>query len=166
MRVGFIGLGNMARPMSENILRAGHELVVAGQGRDETEELVLLGAEKAANGADAASRADVVITMLPDFSQVHETCLGEDGIIRTGTENTTVIDMSPIRPSQAKKIASALAGKGIEMLSCPVRGGEQGAADGTLSVVCGGKRETWDKYYDLLRSVASTVDYGGPIGAA
>ena len=165
MKVGFIGLGIMGKPMSKNLIKAGYELVVNDHNQAAVDELVELGAEAAANGADVATKADVIITMLPNSPHVRSVCLGEGGIAETGTSKTVVIDMSSIDPVESKKIAADLAEKGIDMLDCPVSGGEPKAIDGTLSVMCGGNKETWDKYYDMLMCMAGSVVYVGPIGS-
>ena len=165
MKVGFIGLGIMGKPMSKNLIKAGYELVVNNHSHAAVEELVALGAEEAANGAEVASKAEVIITMLPNSPQVRDVCLGEGGIIETATEKTTVIDMSSIDPVESRAIAAELAKKGVEMLDCPVSGGEPKAIDGTISVMSGGKKEVWDKYYDLLMAMAGSVVYVGPIGS-
>ncbi|MDO5100357.1 MAG: 2-hydroxy-3-oxopropionate reductase [Eubacteriales bacterium] len=165
MKIGFIGLGIMGKPMAKNVLKAGYELVVATLDQNTVKEFEALGATGAANGAEVAKQADVIITMLPNSPQVREVCLGEGGIIETGTEKTVVIDMSSIDPTESKAIAAELAKKQIELLDCPVSGGEPKAIDGTLSVMCGGKKEIWDKYYDLLMSMAGSVVYVGPIGS-
>jgi len=165
MKVGFIGLGIMGKPMSKNLLKAGYELVVNDHNKSSMDELAALGAEKAANGAEVARKADVIITMLPNSPHVRDVCLGEGGIAETATDKTVVIDMSSIDPVQSKAIAAELAKKGIDMLDCPVSGGEPKAIDGTLSVMCGGKKETWDKYYDMLKTMAGSVVYVGPIGS-
>lgn len=165
MKVGFIGLGIMGKPMAKNVLKAGYELVVTTHNPKTIEELQALGAEGAANAAEVASRADVIITMLPNSPQVRDVCLGGNGIIETGKEGTVVIDMSSIDPTDSREIAAELAKKGIEMLDCPVSGGEPKAIDGSLSVMCGGKKELWEKYYALLMSMAGSVVYVGPIGS-
>jgi len=165
MKVGFIGLGIMGKPMAKNILKAGYELIVNDFNKDAVAELVALGAEAGENGADIATKVDVIITMVPNSPHVRAVCLGEGGIAETGGENTVVIDMSSIDPVESKKIAAELEKKGIDMLDCPVSGGEPKAIDGTLSVMCGGKKETWDKYYDLLCTMAGSVVYVGPIGS-
>ncbi|MBO6164578.1 MAG: 2-hydroxy-3-oxopropionate reductase, partial [Lachnospiraceae bacterium] len=165
MKVGFIGLGIMGKPMAKNVLKAGYELVVTTHNPKTIEEMTALGAEGAANGAEVAAKADVIITMLPNSPQVREVCLGEGGIMETGTEKTVVIDMSSIDPTESKAIAAELAKKGIELLDCPVSGGEPKAIDGSLSVMCGGKKEVWEKYYDLLMSMAGSVVYVGPTGS-
>lgn len=165
MKIGFIGLGIMGKPMAKNIMKAGYELVVNTHNPKTIEDFVALGAEGAKSAAEVAEKADVIITMLPNSPQVRQVCLGEGGIIETGTDRTVVIDMSSIDPTESKAIAAELAKKGIDMLDCPVSGGEPKAIDGSLSVMCGGKKETWDKYYDLLMTMAGSVVYVGPIGS-
>lgn len=165
MKVGFIGLGIMGKPMAKNVMKAGYEVVVNTLDEATMKEFEQLGATCAKNAAEVASQVEAIITMLPNSPQVREVCLGEGGIIETGNENTVVLDMSSIDPTESKKIAEALAVKGIHLLDCPVSGGEPKAIDGTLSVMCGGDKELWDKYYDLLKSMAGSVVYVGPIGS-
>ncbi|MCR4744953.1 MAG: 2-hydroxy-3-oxopropionate reductase [Lachnospiraceae bacterium] len=165
MKVGFIGLGIMGKPMAKNLIKAGHSLVVCNRSQAPVEELVALGAEAAKNGAEVASKADLIITMVPNSPQVRDVCLGEGGVIETGSDKTTVVDMSSIDPVESRAIAEELAKKGIDMLDCPVSGGEPKAIDGTLSVMCGGKKETWDKYKEVLDCMAGSVVYVGPIGS-
>lgn len=165
MKVGFIGLGIMGRPMAKNLLKAGHELVVCDFNKEAVADVVAAGATAAENGAEIAKACDVIITMVPNSPHVRAVCLGENGIIEGGSEKTVVIDMSSIDPTESKAIAAELAKKGIDMMDCPVSGGEPKAIDGTLSVMCGGKKETWDKYYDLLMCMAGSVVYVGEIGS-
>lgn len=165
MKVGFIGLGIMGRPMAKNLVRAGYELVVVDFNQKAVDELVGMGAVQAKNGADVASQCKVIITMVPNSPHVRQVALGEGGIIEGANEETVLIDMSSIDPVESKKISEELAKKGIDMLDCPVSGGEPKAIDGTLSVMCGGKKETWDKYYDLLKAMAGSVVYVGGIGS-
>ena len=165
MKVGFIGLGIMGRPMAKNLLKAGHELVVTTHKQPVIEEFEALGAEGAANGAEVAKRCQVIITMLPNSPQVREVCLGEGGILETAAEGTVVIDMSSIDPVESKSIGEELLKKGVELLDCPVSGGEPKAIDGTLSVMCGGKKETWEQYRELIGAMAASVVYVGPLGS-
>ncbi len=165
MKVGFIGLGIMGRPMAKNVRKAGYDLIVNTLEQKTIDEFVALGAESAKSAAEIASKVDVIITMLPNSPQVRDVCLGKGGIIETATDKTVVIDMSSIDPVASKEISAELAKKGIEMLDCPVSGGEPKAIDGTLSVMCGGKKEVWEKYYDLLKTMAGSVVYVGPIGS-
>ncbi len=165
MKIGFIGLGIMGKPMSKNLVKAGHELVVCDFNKDAVAELVEMGAKQAANGAEVAKECDVIITMLPNSPHVRTVALGENGIADGAHEGTVVIDMSSIDPVESKKIGADLAKKGIEMLDAPVSGGEPKAIDGTLSVMVGGKKDLFDKYYDMLMIMAGSVVYVGELGS-
>jgi len=165
MKVGFVGLGIMGKPMCKNVIKAGYDVVFYARKQDVVDELTALGAEAASSNAEVAAKADVAITMVPNSPQVREVCLGEGGFVEGNEGDLTVIDMSSIDPVESKAIAAELAKHGIEMLDCPVSGGEPKAIDGSLSVMCGGKKETWDKYYDLLMTMAGSVVYVGEIGS-
>lgn len=165
MKIGFIGLGIMGKPMSKNLVKAGHELVVFDFNQDAVEELVAKGAQAAANGAEVASQCEVVITMVPNSPHVRAAVFGENGIAQGAKKGTVLIDMSSIDPVESQKIGSELEPYGIEMLDAPVSGGEPKAIDGTLSVMVGGKKELFDKYYDLLMVMAGSVVYVGELGS-
>ena len=141
MKVGFIGLGIMGRPMAKNLLKAGYELVVNDFNKDAVADVVSCGAVAASSGAEAASQCEVIITMVPNSPHVRAAALGEGGIAEGAKPGTVLIDMSSIDPTESKAIGAELAKKGIEMMDCPVSGGEPKAIDGTLSVMCGGKKE-------------------------
>ena len=165
MKIGFIGLGIMGKPMSKNLVKAGYELVVYNRSQAKADELVEMGAVRGLTPADVASQAGVIITMLPNSPQVRQVCLGPNGIAETAAPGTIVIDMSSIDPVESKAIGAALAEKGIEMMDAPVSGGEPKAIDGTLSVMVGGSKENFDKYYDLLMAMAGSVVYVGELGS-
>ncbi len=165
MKVGFIGLGIMGKPMSINLVKAGYDVIVNTHNEKTMNELVELGAKKALTAKDVANYADVIITMVPNSPQVREVCLGRNGIIEGAHEGLTVIDMSSIDPVESKAIGEELAKVGIDFMDAPVSGGEPKAIDGTLSVMAGGKKETFDKYYDLLMHMASSVTYCGNLGS-
>ena len=165
MKIGFIGLGIMGKPMSKNLLKAGHELVVCDFNKDAVAEVVAAGAKEGTNGAEIAKECDVIITMLPNSPHVRTVALGEGGIIEGAHEGTVLIDMSSIDPVESKKIGAELAKKGIDMLDAPVSGGEPKAIVGTLSVMVGGKKELFDKYYDMLMVMAGSVVYVGELGS-
>ena len=165
MKVGFIGLGIMGRPMSKNLLKAGHELVVFDFNKEAVADVVSCGAEAAESGKEVAEKCDVVITMVPNSPHVRAAVLGENGVADGAHPGTVVIDMSSIDPVESKKIGAELAEKGIDMLDAPVSGGDPKANDGTLSVMGGGKKELFDRYYDLLMAMAGSVVYVGELGA-
>lgn len=165
MKVGFIGLGIMGRPMSKNLLKAGYDLTVLDYNESAVKELVALGASSAPTASEIAKQCDVVVTMLPNSPHVKAVALGEGGIIDGARQGLTFIDMSSIDPMASKEIGAALAEKGVDMLDAPVSGGEPKAIDGTISVMVGGKKATFDRYYDLMKAMAGSVVYVGELGA-
>lgn len=165
MKVGFIGLGIMGRPMAKNLLKAGHELVVFDFNQEAVADLVSCGAASTSSGKEVASQCSLIITMVPNSPHVRAALLGAGGVAEGAKEGTVVIDMSSIDPTESKAIGAELAKKGIDLLDAPVSGGEPKAIDGTLSVMVGGKRELFDRYYDLLMVMAGSVVYVGELGS-
>jgi len=165
MKIGFIGLGIMGKPMSKNLINAGYQLVVMNRSRAAMEELVAAGAAAADKPCQVAEQSDIIITMLPNSPDVREVVLGPNGIIEGARPGLVVIDMSSIAPLVSRDIAARLAEKGTEMLDAPVSGGEPKAIDGTLSVMVGGKKEVFDKCYDIMKAMAGSVVLTGDIGA-
>lgn len=164
MKVGFIGLGIMGKPMGKNLLKAGYELIVLETSKNGS-ELTAAGAKTASTPKAMAEQVDVIITMLPNSPQVIDVVLGPNGVIEGAKTGTVVIDMSSIAPLTSQEIARKLAEKGIEMLDAPVSGGEPKAIEGTLSVMVGGKKEVFDTCYDVLKAMAASVIRTGDIGA-
>ncbi len=165
MKIGFIGLGIMGKPMSKNLLRAGYDLVVMNRSKAPVEDLVAAGATAAERPKEVAEQSDVVITMLPNSPHVKEVILGENGIVEGGHPGMVVIDMSSIAPMASREIYGELEKIKVEMLDAPVSGGEPKAIDGTISVMVGGKKELFDKCYDIMMAMAASVVYTGTIGA-
>lgn len=165
MKIGFIGLGIMGKPMAINLVKAGYELTVFDFNEKAVAELVDLGAVAAASSAMAAALSEVVITMVPNSPHVRAAVLGEDGVVNGARPGTVFIDMSSIDPTESKAIGAELAKYQIDMLDAPVSGGEPKAIDGTLSVMVGGKRELYDKYYEMLMVMAGSVVYVGELGS-
>ena len=165
MKIGFIGLGIMGRPMAKNLLKAGYDLVVYDFNKDAVADLVSYGASAAESGKELASQVEAVITMVPNSPHVRAAVLGENGVAEGAKPGLVVIDMSSIDPTESKAIGAELAKMGIDMMDCPVSGGEPKAIDGTISVMCGGKKELFDKYYDMLMSMAGSVVYVGELGS-
>lgn len=165
MKVGFIGLGIMGKPMAKNILKAGYEVVVNTHKQAVIDELVACGAKGAASGKELAEQCDVIVTMLPNSPNVRDAVLGVNGVLEGAKAGLVVIDMSSIDPVESRKIGEELAKKGVEMLDAPVSGGEPKAIDGTLSVMVGGKKVLFDEYKPLLDTMASSVVYVGELGS-
>ena len=141
MKIGFIGLGIMGKPMVRNLLKAGHEVWVNNRSKAPMEELAKDGAH-AVSRQELAENAEIIITMLPNGPQVKEVMLGD--VVNYMHAGQIFIDCSSISPVVSKEIAAVLAEKGVEMLDAPVSGGEPKAIDGTLSFMVGGKQEVFD----------------------
>jgi 2-hydroxy-3-oxopropionate reductase len=165
MKIGFIGLGIMGKPMSKNLLKAGHELVVCDLNPAAVEELVAAGARSAATPRDIAQQVELVITMLPNSPEVKQVVLGKDGVLEGAKAGLIVADMSSIAPLASREIAAKLAERGVEMLDAPVSGGQPKAIDGTLSVMVGGKQAVFDRCLPVFKAMAASVVLVGDIGA-
>ena len=164
MKIGFIGMGIMGKPMAMNLVKAGYDVTVSNRTMAKCDPVVAAGA-KAASYAELAESCDVVITMLPNGPEVREVMLGEGGVAAHMTPGSTLIDMSSINPVDSRAICAGLAQYGVDMLDAPVSGGEPKAIDGTLSIMVGGRQETFDKYKDMLGKMGSSVVRCGEIGA-
>jgi len=164
MKVGFIGLGIMGRPMVRNLLKAGYALVVYDKVA-EVDDLVALGAKAGVSNKDVASQCEVIITMLPNSPNVKEAVLGKDGVLEGAKAGTILVDMSSIAPGAAQEICTAVKEKGIVMLDAPVSGGEPKAIEGTLAVMVGGDAKAFDTVKPILEKMGSSVVRVGDIGA-
>ncbi len=165
MKIAFIGLGIMGRPMARNLLAAGHELVVVARREAVREELEALGATVVGTPREAAEACDLVITMLPNSPEVKEVALGAGGIVEAARDGLFHIDCSSIDPLVAVEVAHELAAKGVVLLDAPVSGGEPMAKEGTLSFMVGGPQETFERYESVLGSMGRSVVRVGEVGA-
>ena len=163
LRVGYIGLGLMGKPMARNILKAGFPLVVHNRSRGPVDELVALGAQAAHSPAEVAAQVDVVITNLPDSPDVEQVALGPQGIIEGAHPGLIFIDHSTIKPETARHIAQVLGAQGVLCLDAPVSGGDIGAQQGTLTIMVGGPAEALEKARPVLEAEGRTITHiGGP----
>lgn len=165
MKIGFIGLGIMGKPMSKNLIKAGYDLTVFDLNKSSVEEVVKAGAKSGTSAKDVAAQTDVVITMLPNSPHVKQVVFGENGVAEGIKKGSVLIDMSSIAPLVSREISGKLLEQGVDMLDAPVSGGEPKAIDGTLSIMVGGKKELFDKYNDLFSKMGSSVVLCGEIGA-
>ncbi len=163
--IAFVGLGIMGKPMSKNLLKAGHKLVVYDIVPAAVDELVLCGAAAAKSAKEAAATAEIVITMVPDGPEVLQAILGPNGVLEGAKPGAIVVDMSSISPLVSQKVGAACVAKGVEFLDAPVSGGEPKAIDGTLAIMVGGKQEIFDKVAPVLQKMGSSVTLTGPVGA-
>jgi 2-hydroxy-3-oxopropionate reductase len=164
-RIGFIGLGIMGRPMAKNLMAAGFPLTVHSRSSGPVDELVAAGAARASSPQEVAAGSEVIITMLPDTSDVRSVVLGRGGVASGAVRGSLVIDMSTIDPGAAQTIAGTLAERGIAMIDAPVSGGEKGAIDRTLSIMVGGDDADYDRAEPLFDVLGKTIVHVGGIGA-
>ncbi len=164
MKVGFIGLGIMGKPMSKNLVKAGYEVVVSDLNQDSINEVLAIGAS-AADNKTIAMTCEVIITMLPNSPQVKAVMIGENGIAKYMKKGQTFIDMSSINPEASKEISTELEKHGVDMLDAPVSGGEPKAIDGSLSIMVGGQEEVFNKHKNMLLCMGASAVYCGGIGA-
>jgi 2-hydroxy-3-oxopropionate reductase len=160
--VGFIGLGIMGGPMAANLVDAGFEVIGYNRSPAKVERLVERGGRGAADVAEAVREADVVATMLPDSPDVR-LVLAE--VFEHARPGTLIIDFSTIRPDVAAELAADGGARGFRLLDAPVSGGEQGAIDGTLSIMAGGAPGDFAAAAEIFDAVGTTVVHVGPSGA-
>ena len=165
MNLAYLGLGTMGAPMAMNILKAGYSLKVYNRTREKELPLAKAGAKRAESPAAAAADADVIFVNLSDSKDVKEVVLGKNGVAESAKPGSILVDFSTISPITTKEIAAALAKNAVEMLDAPVSGGSEGAVNGTLSIMVGGKAEVLAKVHPILEKVGKTITLVGPIGS-
>jgi 3-hydroxyisobutyrate dehydrogenase len=163
--VGFIGLGNMGRPMALNLARHGFALVVHDIDPAKLAPLRAAGAQVADSPERVAAGVERTICMVETTAQAEAVIAGEHGVIRSVKPGHVVICMSTIDPFAARRLAAALAAKGVPMLDAPVSGGTERAASGELSIIAGGDPATFDACGDLFKAMGANLFHVGPLGS-
>ncbi|SEK54914.1 2-hydroxy-3-oxopropionate reductase [Roseateles sp. YR242] len=163
-KIGFIGLGIMGAPMALRLSQGGHQLFVNTRG-EVNAELVAAGATVCKSAADVARQADIIITMVPDTPDVELVLFGAGGVAEGLSKGKTVVDMSSISPMATKDFAAKIEALGAEWLDAPVSGGEVGAKAGTLSIMVGGKPETFERVQPLFALMGKNITLVGGAGA-
>lgn len=164
-KIGFIGLGIMGKPMSLNLMQAGHMLTVHDLNQDAVETLVAAGARAGSTPKEVAENSEIIITMLPASKHVQSVVLGENGILAGAKEGSIIIDMSSITPAVSKALAEEAAKIGVGFLDAPVSGGEPGAINGTLAIMVGGKEAVFEKAKPVLYDMGKNVTLVGESGS-
>lgn len=165
MKIGFIGLGIMGKPMAKNLIRAGHALVVFDVVQANVDDVVAAGAQAAGSSGEVAAQCELIITMLPNSPHVKAAVLGERGVLEGAKPGTILVDMSSIAPQASQEVHAACVAKGVQMIDAPVSGGEPKAIDGTLSIMVGGDEAIFNQVYDVLMAMGGSAVYCGEIGA-
>ncbi len=169
MQIGFIGIGVMGRPMTLNLLKAGHAVTIYARHPEQpgVQEVLNAGAKQAPSPRAVAMASDMVITMLPNSPQVEEVVAGPQGILEGARKGLVIIDMSTIAPAVSRKLAQGASTRGVHMLDAPVSGGSQGAINGTLSIMVGGEREIVEQARPVLEAMGKkeNIFHVGPNGS-
>src|SRR3989441_10455796 len=169
MQIGFIGIGVMGRPMSLNLLKAGHHVTIFARHpeKPEVQEVLNAGAKLAPSSRAVAIASDMVITMVPNSAQVEEVVNGPQGILEGARKGLVIIDMSIIAPSTSRKLAEIAAVHGAHFLDAPVSGGSQGAVNGTLTIMVGGESAIFEQARPVLEAMGKkeNIFYVCPHGA-
>lgn len=164
-KIGYIGLGIMGKPTALNLMRAGYPLSFYARRPEIIAEFEKAGAKSYTSPKDLAPHAKVIIINVPQTADVEDILIGKNGIIHTAKPGTIVIDMSTISASATQRFAQILEKQKIELLDAPVSGGEQGAIDGTLSIMVGGKAEVLEKVRPILEVLGKRIVHIGGHGA-
>ena len=165
LKVGFIGLGIMGRPMTLNLLKAGIDLTVYDISEKAVQTIVNAGAKSAKTPKEIATNADVIITMVPNAPIVNSLLTGEEGILEGLSEGKIVIDMSSVSPVDSKKFAQMVEAQNCKFLDSPVSGGEPGAVNATLAFMIGGDESVVEKARPVFEAMGTSITVVGPNGS-
>jgi 2-hydroxy-3-oxopropionate reductase len=165
MKVGFIGLGIMGRPMALNLLKAGFAVTVWARRAESMQPLTDAGASPAGSPAELAGQVDLAISMVADAPDVEQVMLGDKGVAASGKTGLVAVDMSTILPAAARDIAARLRAQGVDFLDAPVSGGEVGAIAGTLSIMVGGSEAAFETAKPAFAAMGRNIVHVGDSGA-
>jgi 2-hydroxy-3-oxopropionate reductase len=161
MKIGFIGLGIMGRPMAGHLQKAGHELFVVRHRSPLPEELMAGGATECSSPKEVAECAEVIVLMVPDTPDVERTLFGENGVAEGLKDGKLVIDMSSISPTATKEFARRINERGCLYLDAPVSGGEVGAKNAALTIMVGGPQEAFERARPLFELMGKNITLVG-----
>jgi 3-hydroxyisobutyrate dehydrogenase len=165
MKLGYIGIGLMGRPMTLRLLAAGHEVTVWNRSRDKLAAVLDKGAKAAASPADVARAAEIVMMCVTDQHAAAEVLFAENGVAAGAARGKIVIDFSSIAPASAREFAERLSEKGVGLIDAPVSGGVAGAEKGTLAIMAGGKAQHIERVRPVVMHLAQRFTRMGDSGA-
>ncbi len=165
MRIGFVGLGMMGKPIAVNLVKAGHDVTVVNRSQGKVQELAAMGARAGANPADAARDAEVVGLCLVEDEIVERVLCGEAGVLESARPGAIVLDHSTVHPEFAKRMEAVCAERGVVYLDAPVSGSGQVAWDGKLTVMAGGGAAAFEQVRPVLDAISTNALLLGPVGS-
>jgi 2-hydroxy-3-oxopropionate reductase len=163
MKIGFIGLGIMGRPMALHLKAGGHDLIVPD--RASLTDEIRAAAKVAASPKAVAAESEVVILMVPDTPDVEAVLFGKDGAAEGLKSGSLLIDMSSISPIETKEFAAKLKAKGVDYVDAPVSGGEVGAKNAALTIMAGGSEAAFARAKPLFDLMGKNITHVGEVGA-
>ncbi|MBM3343613.1 MAG: 2-hydroxy-3-oxopropionate reductase [Betaproteobacteria bacterium] len=161
--VGFIGLGIMGKPMALNLIKGGHTLYLNSRS-GVAKELTDAGGKACASAKEVAQKADIIILMVPDTPDVDKVLFGANGVAEGLSKGKTVVDMSSISPIETKAFAKKIAELGCDYVDAPVSGGEVGAKNAALTIMCGGSEAAFGKVKPLFELMGKNITLVGGVG--
>ena len=164
-QIGFIGLGIMGRGMTNNLLKAGHKVMVWNRTPARMDEFAAAGAQTASSPAELAAQCDVILICVSDTPDVEEVLFGENGVSAGVKSGALVVDHSTISPQKTVEMAKRLNTQGVAYLDAPVSGGTEGAKNGTLSIMVGGEAVDFERAMPILQAYGKTITHVGAQGA-
>lgn len=164
-KIGFIGLGVMGSRMCERLLLLENDLYVFDISKDAINNMVEKGAIPSESPSAIANKCDIILTCLPNSSIVEQVVFGKDGIIHGIGKGKILIDFSSSYPSVTRRIGRALQEIGADMLDAPVSRGASAAANGTLSIMVGGKKGILDECRFVLEQLGTDIIHIGALGS-
>lgn len=163
--ISWLGTGVMGVPMATHLLQAGYEMRVFSRTRAKAEKLLEMGAQWADSPAEAAEASQVVLSMLGYPEEVEEALLGENGVRDALGEGGIVVDMTTSSPGLALRIARKMERKQCFALDAPVSGGDVGARNASLAIMCGGAREVFEQALPILEVLGERIRWFGEAGS-
>ncbi|MCG3087425.1 NAD(P)-dependent oxidoreductase [Sporosarcina cyprini] len=164
-KIGFIGTGVMGASIVRHLLKAGHEVSIFTRTAEKAAPLVDDGAKWVSSPREAAVEADIVFTMVGYPHDVEEVYFSDNGVFAGASKGQIFVDMTTSSPTLAIKIAEEAEKLGMHAMDAPVSGGDVGARNGTLSIMCGGDKETFASALPVLEIFGSQIVYQGKAGA-
>ena len=164
-KIGWIGTGVMGKSMCGHLIDAGYDVSVFNRTKEKALDLINKGATWYSSPMEVAQNSDVIFTIVGFPNDVEVVYLGEQGILKNIKEGAIVVDMTTSEPSLAHKIYEEAKKKGVSSIDAPVSGGDVGAKNGTLAIMSGGDKETYDKIFPLFELMGKNIAYMGKAGA-
>lgn len=161
--LGFIGLGIMGRPMAGHLIAAGHEVYLHTRS-GVPDEMTDAGGIACGSAREVAGKAETIFLMVPDTPDVEQVLFGEGGVAEGLSEGKTVVDMSSISPIATRDLARRINDLGCDYVDAPVSGGEVGARNAALTIMCGGSQAAFDRVKPLFELMGKTITLVGGNG--